>query len=250
MTTRRAAHIVARMRQVYSRARRMLGRVLRAVPEPLYPLDMELGRPWLRHLGIRTVLDVGANEGQFAETARRVFPDSRIISFEPMEKCFRALRARFVADPRFEAHQFALGSSDGTATFHANDFSPSSSLLPMLDLHRDAFPFTQRTTAIEVPVRTLDGLLRGRELDDPVFLKIDVQGYEARVLAGASETLRRCHMILTEVSVEKLYEGEPLAHEIIAWLASAGFRLVGAVDFLRHPGDGRTLQMDLLFARS
>ena len=121
----------------------------------------------------------------------------------------------------------------------------------MKDAHKQAFPFTSREHLTEVPLRRLDDVLGARtDLEAPIMLKLDVQGYEGRVLAGAQETLSRCHLVLTELSLESLYEGEPLAHEMIGLLVAAGFRMAGVPDCLRRPTDERPLQMDVLFTRA
>jgi FkbM family methyltransferase len=237
------------MRAAFWRARRLAGRLVRAIPEPKNPMEIELRRPWMQALGIRTVIDVGANEGQFAAMVRRIFPSSRILSFEPIEACYGKLRQSRAGDPLFEAFHCALGDEEGVATFHQNDFSPSSSLLAMKDAHKQAFPYTSQERITQVPVRRIDDVLGTRELEGPVLLKLDVQGYEARVLAGARETLKRCHLVLAEVSLESLYEGEPLAHEMVALLAASGYRIAGVADCLRRPSDERPLQMDVIFVR-
>jgi FkbM family methyltransferase len=238
------------MRDGYLRARRLAGRLVAAVHEPKGSIEAELMRPWIGAYGIRTILDVGANEGQFAKLARRVFPSSRILSFEPIDSCYELLRNALVGDDRFETFHCAVGEADGMATFHQNAFSPSSSLLEMRDSHRQIFPFTTQERIMQVPVRTLGGLLRERSLEEPILLKMDVQGYESRVVAGAPDTLSRCRAVLTELALQPLYEGEPLAHEMIALLVGLGFRIAGVADCLRRPTDGRPLQMDMIFERS
>ena len=239
------------MRTAFWNARKLAGRLVRAVPEPKNAMELELGRPWMQSQRIRTILDVGANEGQFAAMARRLFPSSRILSFEPIDACYRKLRESLDGDPLFEAFQCALGGEEGVATFHQNEFSPSSSLLAMKDAHRQAFPFTAQERLTQVPVRRLDDVLAVRgDLEGPILLKLDVQGYEARVIAGAPDTLARCQFVLAEVSLESLYEGEPPAHELIALLAASGYRMAGVADCLRRPADQRPLQMDVIFARA
>jgi FkbM family methyltransferase len=182
--------------------------------------------------------------------ARRLFPSSRILSFEPLEACYQKLRQNLNGDALFESFQCALGDEQGMATFHENSYSPSSSLLEMKETHRQAFPFTNRERVTQVRVRRLDDVLGAVNLAAPVLLKLDVQGYESRVLAGARHTLSRCQLVLAEISLESLYEGEPLAHEMIALMAASGFRLAGVADFLRRPTDGRSLQMDAIFIRA
>jgi FkbM family methyltransferase len=225
--------------------------MIRALPEPKHPMEVELGRPWMQSHGIRTIIDVGANEGQFAAMARRLFPASRILSFEPIATCYQKLRQDMAGDPLFEAFPYALGDEEGVASFHQNEFSPSSSMLPMKDSHRQAFPFTSHDRVTQIDVRRMDDVLAGRaDVVSPVLLKLDVQGFEARVLAGGRATLARCKLVLVELSLESLYEGEPLAHEMISLLASAGYRVAGIADCLRRPSDQRPLQMDAIFVRT
>jgi FkbM family methyltransferase len=222
----------------------------RAIRSPPIAMEVEMGRPWFQALGIRTVIDVGANEGQFAARARRLIPSSRIISFEPIETCFQKLKQNMGGDPQFEAFNCALGKEEGLATFYLNDSTASSSLLAMKDTHRQAFPSTSHARVTQVPVRRLDDVMRGRELASPVMLKLDVQGYESQVLAGGPETVARCEIVLAEISLVSLYEGEQLAGEMIALLGGMGFRIGSIADCLRRPEDECPLQIDVIFVRS
>ncbi len=97
---------------------------------------------WLQERRIATVLDIGANVGQFAEMMRAVFPRAAIHSFEPLGACCSILaRKKPSLEPMF-IYPVALGKVDGVATMYHNDFSASSSLLPMTGRHREAFPHT------------------------------------------------------------------------------------------------------------
>ena len=102
---------------------------------------------WLRDLGIRTVVDVGASDGGFARRAREILPEARLFCFEPLTQPFQRLRERFAGDPRTTAVNLALRDVAGGADFHENESSGSSSLLSMSELHRQAYPFTARSTA-------------------------------------------------------------------------------------------------------
>ncbi len=206
-------------------------------------------RRWLQAAGIRTVLDVGAYIGSFAYAMRLILPEAQIYSFEPLEANYRALLRRLSPLGRFRAFQTALGETTGTIDFYQNEFSASSSVLAMADLHRRAFPQTGNQVRVTVPLARLDDYLDQMDLQPPVLLKLDVQGYEAAVLRGAAETLARVDYLLCELSFAELYAGQPLFDDLYALLADSGFRFAGSFDSLLSPLDGSILQADGLFIR-
>lgn len=236
------------MKRPYS-PRQLVKRLLRAVPAPLSPIEAELRRPWFQAHGVRTVIDVGANEGQFASVARRALPTAQVLSFEPLPRCAAAMRARFVDDRRHEVYEVALGASTGDVSMYESEFSQSSSLLPMGEAHQRAFPHTRRTSPTIVREARLDDLLADRQLAQPLLLKLDVQGYEAQVLDGGPKTLAQAQFLLVELSLEPLYEGEPLFDAMYRRVHDDGFELRNVLHTLRQPSDQRPLQVDALFER-
>ena len=100
---------------------------------------------WLRQLGIRTVLDIGAHAGGFATIIRGILPDAQIISFEPLEETFRELEALAAENPRHRALKLALGDAPGRVPMHKNEFSPASSLLAVGDGMRELMPFAAKS---------------------------------------------------------------------------------------------------------
>jgi hypothetical protein len=119
----------------------------------------------------------------------------------------------------------------------------------MADAHKRAFPWSAGETTIEVEMRTLDDVLAGAALAPKVLLKLDVQGYEDQVLAGAAAVLARTDYVAAEVSFRPLYQGQPLFDAIYARLVAAGFRYHGNLDQIPSPEDGRALQADAFFVR-
>ncbi len=206
-------------------------------------------RRWLQASGIRTVIDVGAYIGSFAYAMRIILPEAQIYSFEPLEANYRALTRNLTPLGRFRAFQTALGQQAGTLDFNQDEFSASSSALEMADLHRRAFPQTGRQTKVTVPVARLDDYLDQMDLQPPVLLKLDVQGYEAAVLRGASQTLQQVDYLLCELSFAELYADQPLFDDLYTLLAAQGFRFAGSFDSLLSPLDGAILQADGLFIR-
>jgi FkbM family methyltransferase len=213
-------------------------------------LELSRHREWMKGSGIRTVLDVGANSGQFASAVRCVLPHARIYSFEPIPDVHARLVARLAPLGNFESFCVALGASCGETTFWRSEFSKSSSLLPMSRTHREAFPWTSRSTPTQVTVDRLDNYIPRIVLDPGVLLKLDVQGYEAAVLEGAKEILAQVSFVQVETSFATLYEGQSSFGEVYRLLTEAGFDYAGSSGQTRSPVDGAILQEDALFRRS
>ncbi len=207
----------------------------------------ELRRDWLRRFPIRTVLDIGANVGQFASQIREVFPEAFIYSFEPLRDAHRSLVSEMRGDKRFRAFNFALGAENSRVIIHRSGSSASSSLRPMLDTHVAVWPSTAETGTEEVEVRQLDSL--DLELAPDLLVKIDVQGFEDKVIEGGLKTLSTADFVIAEVSFIPLYEGQPLFEQIYELLSAIGFAYRGNLSQLTDPRDDRPLQADAFFVR-
>ena len=209
-----------------------------------------LCQPWVRQLKVRTVVDVGANIGQFAEIARRAFPEATLHCFEPLPDCFATLSRRLAHEPRVFLHNVALAHTAGSSIMMRSAFSPSSSLREMDPRHVQEFPWTAGCEPLSVSVATLDGALADAQADAPLLIKIDVQGTEDRVIEGGRATLARAAVVIVETSFAALYKEQPLFDNVNALLASVGFRYQGNIGQLISPHDGRVLQSDSVFVRS
>ncbi len=122
-------------------------------------------------------------------------------------------------------------------------------LLPKALRHHDEVARTRSVDEVTVRTARLDHELGSADLPSPCLLKIDVQGFEMEVLAGAEALLPSVDEILVECSFVELYDGQPLADEVIVFLLGVGYRLRGAYG-MSTDDDGRCLQADLLFLRS
>jgi FkbM family methyltransferase len=208
-------------------------------------------RKWLLGAGIQTIIDVGAHQGEFASGMKSTLPGVQVYSFEPQPECYTALAERLQQYPHTQAFCLALGSTAGQLSFHQSVFTKSSSLLPLSQLHKDAFPFTAETHLIQVEVVTLDSLANQLNLTPKVMLKLDVQGYELEVLKGAQKILPKVDYVLAETSVGgTLYEGEANLKQLEDFLESFGFKFAFRWDQLENPQDGSVLQVDAMFVRA
>ncbi|ASW86157.1 FkbM family methyltransferase [Mycobacterium intracellulare] len=231
--------------------------IARAVPSELLRYFSE--RNWkrkfvkqLESLNVSVVFDIGSNTGQYAAGLRKAGYQGRMISFEPLSQPFATLEKRAAKDPLWDCRRYALGDADGTVSVNiAGNAAQSSSVLPMLKSHQDAFPPANYVGAEDVAVYRLDSvapeILRPT---DVTFLKIDVQGFEKQVLAGSESTLANsCVGMQLELSFLPLYEGSMLIPEALEWAYSKGFTLTGLLPCFIDPRDGRMLQADGVFLR-
>jgi FkbM family methyltransferase len=198
----------------------------------------------------KAIIDVGANVGQFAVACAKIFPSVAVHSFEPLPHCLKQLDRNVTGLGGVRVYPVALGEQDGEVTMHVNSHSHSSSILGLGERHRKAFPDAREIGTIRVPVSTLDRELESVSLENPVLLKLDVQGYEPQVLNGATETLKRVDYVLLETSFRPLYEGEKTFTEIARTMEERGFEFLRPVAWLSDPHNGEVLQMDALFARA
>jgi len=200
---------------------------------------------------IRTVIDVGANRGDYAGELRESGFQGRIISFEPVASAFQLTSARAAADPSWEAFNFAVGATPGTLEINvASHTAGSSSLLPMLQTHQDNAPDIHYVGKQKIEVVTLDNALAGKlDTAGPLLLKVDTQGYEAQVLRGASTILPHVRLIECELSFVPLYEGQPTFKQMMELIDSLGFEPVNFEPGFVAADSGYCLQLDGLFAR-
>jgi FkbM family methyltransferase len=212
---------------------------------PMFHLARALAAEGVRP---RTIVDGGANVGQFARAAVETFADARVICFEPLPDVAATLRANLADCTRVTVHECALGDADGTVAFRRNVSSPSSSVLPLGEAAARSFPELSEAELLDVPVCRLDTVLRDERLDGPVLLKLDLQGYELRALDGAAETLPRMEHVLLETSFTGTYDGEPLFAEVYTYMEDHGFRLVRPLAALKDATDA-IAEVDALFAR-
>lgn len=196
----------------------------------------------------KTVIDVGANVGQFAIASAKLFDEVRIYSFEPNPACLRALEKNISALTNdVLVYPVALGGTEGEVTFHVNSHSHSSSILQLAEAHKAAFPDAVECRDIKVRMSTLDAMLAEVTLISPVLLKLDVQGFETQVLSGASNTLKQVDYVILEASFKPMYEEEMAFLDVISFMGHLGFEFMRPVGWLSDTFTGEILQADLLF---
>jgi FkbM family methyltransferase len=232
---------------------RKLLKARRLARHPVYRRGLQMGvgaaiehEDVVRNSRIGTLVDVGANVGQFSLLVRRFWPDAQLMAFEPLQGPGAKYRKLFEQDAKAKLLPYAAGPEEAKAEIHVAAKADSSSLLPISDLQTQLHPGTQEVGTESIEIRRPDDVLPVDDLAGPVFVKIDVQGFELEALKGMPRLLAKAAAVYIEVSFVPLYTGQPLASEIIDFMHGAGFEIVG-VHNLAPSSKGESVQADMLF---
>ena len=205
----------------------------------------------LKSLGINTIIDVGANRGQFLTEYIKHFPDAQFFCFEPLTTEINELEN---VAKKFKNNivvvNSALGNREGKILFHQHSHSSSSSILTTTNNCKDLFPQTKDQKDIEISITTLDNYFEDKLNSNykNILLKIDVQGFELEVLKGAQKTLNMISACLLEINFTNLYKNQASFNELYEFLRRMGFEYAGAMD-QNFTDEGRLVFSDILFIR-
>ena len=203
----------------------------------------------LKHHSIQTVLDIGANDGEWSAEMRRLFPRTQVYAFEPLADRYEGLAARFKGDARFRAFNVALGEQNSETEIERSSFHPSSSLLHMSDLHKELYPKSKNIKKEKIMLRRLDSFDKEVTLAPDILIKLDVQGFEDKVILGGENIFKQAKIIICETSFVQLYEGQPLFGDIHEQLGRLGFAYRGNCSEHYSKKTGERIYEDSVFLR-
>lgn len=202
--------------------------------------------------GVNCVIDVGAHAGQYGERLRAGGYRGRIVSFEPTPAGFEALERAAAGDLRWSVHRLALGREHGTTTMNVVP-GTLSSILPPTKLGAGRYPKLQDAEQVEVEVRRLDAmldeLLAGLKRPRP-YLKLDTQGYDLDVFAGAGDRVSDFVGMQSEVALIEIYKGMARMPEAVAAYEAAGFEIAALYPVSRQTRTARVLEYDCVMVRA
>ena len=200
----------------------------------------------LGQAGTTVALDVGGYDGRFGRELRRIGYDGRIVSFEPERENFRSLHAASAGDASWEAVELALGSAKGEQPLNLHGENSLHSFHSISAYGTDLFGSQRGRELVEV--ERLDHIFADWVgANDRVFLKIDTQGWDDEVIAGATAVLDRIDVLQVELSVVQLYEGQQDYLTTLSSLRTLGFHPSGFFPVLKS--EEGIVELDCLLRR-
>ncbi len=194
------------------------------------------------------IFDIGACDGSSIYEFKKLFADSVIYSFEPYPDAYGRL-AKF-SEQYSDVHHYnlALSNNDGFMNFFVNKSKATNSLLKPVITNSFVDEHAVPEEKIEVSTKMLDTFLAENKINEIDILKIDVQGGELLVFEGARETLKnkKVKIIYAEIWFIEGYQGQPLYHDIAAYLATFGYFPFGIYN-MHYRKDGHFLWGDSIF---
>tara|TARA_B100001769_G_C21992541_1_gene533497 strand:+ start:200 stop:919 length:720 start_codon:yes stop_codon:yes gene_type:complete len=203
----------------------------------------------IKHFQIKSIIDVGANKGQFALRLLKNNFDGNIMSFEPLKEEYKTLNELSLERENWKvARRCALGNKNEFKKFHISGNRESSSLLKILEKHTDLRPESKTIKTEKVNVERLDNFKKEiSKLEKNLLLKIDTQGSEIDVLKGASKVIKDIKCLFVEVSLVPLYKNQKLWLDIIKYMKKLNFNVWSVDQLLKNNTTGQTYQVDLFF---
>lgn len=201
-------------------------------------------------INFKTVIDGGANIGQFARAVSTGFPQAQVYSFEPLPDIANQFKAN-LADAKERVHitESALGSENGEITINRCSASQSSSILKLEDRGKDGLlDSVKEIGQFKVPIVSLDNFFSTITPKNPILLKLDLQGFELEALKGAEKLLLNVDCVLVETVFKQAYTGEPFFEDILDFLKKFGLRFRRPLSFVSE-ASGEIVQIDALFTK-
>lgn len=172
------------------------------------------------------IVDIGANEGDFAHRALLAWPRAALYACEPVPSVYRVLARGLGRDPRFHGYECAIAASAGRQTVKVPAYDPASSFYDVNPEFHDFSAPGAPTQTVSVECRTLADFVNTEVRRDVDWMKVDTEGAELEVLATLDQVRHKVRTFQLELPLQEVYKGRPLIHEVMTFMDGRGYRLV------------------------
>jgi FkbM family methyltransferase len=213
------------------------------IPSPASNLGLDLFFSVLKRLEFqpRHIIDVGANRGSWTRKALLYFPDAQYTLVEPQDHL--KVHIQDLLDRSYKITWINAGVAD------------KSGVLPFTISYRDdssTFAPTQvdaGAPTISVSVKTLNEIVSASNAPLPEVVKIDAEGFDLKVLAGASDLLSKTDILFVEVTICCGGYENTIAR-VVRTMDEVGYHVVDITDINRSPKYGVLWLCELAFLRN
>lgn len=209
---------------------------------------LQIGK-WILQTGISTIIDIGSNEGQFLMAINKILPGRKIVAFEPIKECYDKL-IKNTQGMDIVAFNYGLSNINGASEINISENLVSSSLLPMEKLHSDLYPESKYVKKNVIDLVRLDDFIEKIELKKNILIKIDVQGYENKVIQGGERTIQAASVVIVEYAYQPIYEGQWLFDDTYRYFTAHDFTFIGFADQVVAAESGIPIYGDAIFVKS
>jgi FkbM family methyltransferase len=202
----------------------------------------------LKHINKNKInlVDIGAHKGSFVKMIENRIGIASAILVEPIPACIEYLETEF-GESYTVINKLIADKTTDNVLFHIYDYAETSSILTIKDIEEHKGIEIGLNSTLNINSTTLDELYANHLVDTQVdLLKIDVQGAEHLVLAGAEQALKQTSFVWIEVSFKQLYDDSILFSDIYNIMIQSGFILI-EISPGHRSGDKELLQADALF---
>jgi FkbM family methyltransferase len=204
----------------------------------------------LKNFNVNTILDVGANEGQYASQVIKQGYTGKIYSFEPISTVYNSLEKKAAISPQWSAFKLGVGSREEETMINVSENFVSSSIFKVNNESISANPQTKIVRQEKIKITTIDDFFDSKgPFDKNVMLKLDIQGFELEALKGAIKSMPGIKLIQSELSFVKIYDNIPLFGEVVQFLEKNGYEVFTIIPGFRDNKTGRMFQADGVFVR-
>jgi FkbM family methyltransferase len=197
-----------------------------------------LGLVQSRGLEIKTVYDIGAMHGHWTAMCKQFIPDAKFLLFEANPELVGSLTRS-----GYPFYNFVLSNPGrGAVDYYAGGLDSGNSY------YKESTSYYDQNRIYNLPCVTLDHLIDVYDLPLPNFIKLDTQGSELDVLAGAERAVAHADLIFTECPIVEYNKGAPNIHDYLEYFKSKNFVPVDICD--HHIIEGVLIQIDLMFMRT
>lgn len=201
----------------------------------------------LEHCRPKVLYDIGASEGNWSYVMSVLNPHMNYVAmFEPQIYAYKKLISRNIKDVDKQVFNVCLGEKYSLG--YIKGATASASLLKSSKEQEVYFPNSILHKKQKVKIYKLDDIVKQDRLPIPDVIKIDVQGYELKVLKGALKTIKSAKYLVIELSMRSFYNGQPSLGEVITFLEKNHYEMVSrGYEWWTYSKPNELLQLDGIF---